>query len=240
MKKHIPNFITLLNLCSGSLAVLFALNGELELAGLMIIVAAVFDFFDGFAARLLHVKSLIGKELDSLADMISFGLAPGFIMYMLLQMANPWPQFQWQGLPLLPLVSLLIPAMSALRLAKFNLDKRQETVFYGLPTPANALLIASIPYIVGQKYWLLGTLPQEIGQLVSGMLFLLLLTVIFSLLLVSEIKLMSLKFHSFQFQQNRSRYFLIVFSVGLFLLIQYLAIPIIIIGYIILSLASNK
>lgn len=240
MKKHIPNFITLLNLCSGAISVLFALGGDLKLAGAMIILAAVFDFFDGFAARLLNVKSSIGKELDSLADMVSFGLAPGFIMYMLLAEANPWPLLDWNGILIFPLVSLLIPAFSALRLAKFNIDDRQETVFFGLPTPANALLIVSLPFIVSQHQWLFGELSGEIEILFSTAWFLTALCIVFSLLLVSELQLMSLKFSLFQYQANKNRYLLIGVSVLFLVLFQYLAIPLIMVLYIALSMVSIK
>ncbi|MGH2624123.1 MAG: CDP-alcohol phosphatidyltransferase family protein, partial [Sphingobacterium sp.] len=142
MKKYIPNTITSLNLFSGCIGIIMALNAEFMVAFYCVIASGIFDFFDGMSARLLKVKSLIGKELDSLADVISFGLLPGVIIYMLLKdsITNPY----------LPYFAFLIPVFSALRLAKFNIDSRQSTDFIGVNTPMNTFVIISLPFIMLQ------------------------------------------------------------------------------------------
>ena len=149
IKKHIPNAITSLNLVSGCIAIILTFNFDLKYAAYFILLAAVFDFFDGMAARWLHVKSAIGKELDSLADIVSFGVAPGLIVFQLCAVSNDIVLFAGE-INLVPFIALLIPVFSALRLAKFNLDTRQTESFIGLPVPANALMIASLPLILNQ------------------------------------------------------------------------------------------
>ncbi|OZA56958.1 MAG: CDP-diacylglycerol--serine O-phosphatidyltransferase, partial [Sphingobacteriales bacterium 39-40-5] len=141
MKKHIPNSVTCLNLFSGCLGIVFAFQGNLIWASYAIVIAAVFDFFDGMLARLLKAYSDIGKELDSLADMVSFGVLPSVIIYQLFALS---PQIDF-GADWLSFSAFIIAVFSALRLAKFNIDTRQSENFIGLPTPANALLIASFP-----------------------------------------------------------------------------------------------
>lgn len=188
----------------------------------MVWIAAIFDFFDGFAARLVKVSSELGKQLDSLADMVSFGALPGFFIYSLLATETKNE--------LVPFLGILIIVFSALRLAKFNIDTRQSEVFIGLPTPANAIFITSLVYLNEMNLfssWLL-TLPSLIT-----------ITIVFSLLLVAEIKLMSLKFKTFGFGPNLSRYLLILMSVVLLLVWNKAAISLIIVGYILFSLVIN-
>ncbi len=188
----------------------------------MVWIAAIFDFFDGFAARLVKVSSELGKQLDSLADMVSFGALPGFFIYSLLAKETENE--------LIPFLGILIIIFSALRLAKFNIDTRQSEVFIGLPTPANAIFITSLVYLNEMNLfssWLL-TLPSLITT-----------TVVFSLLLVAEIKLMSLKFKTFGFGPNLPRYLLILMSVVLLLVWNKAAISLIIVGYILFSLVIN-
>ena len=144
MKKHIPNIITLSNLVCGTLAVWQALQGNLICAALFIFLGAFFDFFDGMTARLLHVQSAIGKELDSLSDVVTFGVAPGFIVFSLLESVTS----QMGTMGWLKFVALLMPALSSYRLAKFNLDERQTSSFIGLPTPANAMVWAAYGIIL--------------------------------------------------------------------------------------------
>lgn len=234
MKKHIPNFITILNLLSGCIAITVAFQGNLILASWLMGLAAIFDFLDGMAARLLNVKSAIGKELDSLADMVSFGLLPGVIVFQLLSL-NPNIIS-----PLIPYIAFLIPAFSALRLAKFNTDTRQEEMFYGLPTPAVAILIASLPLILNQHAVIFGMDFSFIKQFLSNWYFLVSLTVLLSWLLVAEIPLMSLKFKSFGWTENRTRYVLILLSIILLICFQFAGVPLIILLYIILSLSQRN
>lgn len=184
MKKHIPNTITSLNLISGCIAVQFAFMGDPLYCGIFIMLSAVFDFFDGFVARLLKVSSDIGKELDSLADAISFGFAPATLVYSMFK-DYPYSESMFWIAPYLPYVAFIIAAFSAVRLAKFNLDTRQTHSFIGLPTPANALLIIGIansPML--QVAW---TTP------VWGLIFLFSLIVLSSYLLVCELPMFSLK-----------------------------------------------
>lgn len=239
IKKQIPNTITLLNLISGSIAIVFAVEGQLEIAAWMIGAAAVFDFFDGFAARMLKVSSEVGKELDSLADVISFGLAPGMILFSMLSNTEPCPELIIGGRNLVPFIAFLIPAFSAYRLAKFNLDTRQTDSFIGLPTPANALLIASFPLIIGQQVNLLGINTSFFSNTISHAAFLIPFIFLFSWLLIAEIPLMSLKFKTFHWNDNKTRFVFLISSLVLFALFQYLAVPLIVLLYLILSVIKK-
>ncbi|HPG33657.1 MAG: CDP-diacylglycerol--serine O-phosphatidyltransferase [Lentimicrobiaceae bacterium] len=238
IRQHIPNTITLFNLISGSIAIVQALDGNLHLAAILVGLAAVFDFFDGFAARLLHVKSEIGKELDSLADVISFGLAPGVFLYILLKNNAALSAISPQVNTIIPYLAFLVSAFSALRLAKFNLDTRQTDSFLGLPTPANAIFIISLSLISG-KYAL-----QDAGiiSVIAGNLWIqLVLIPISCLLLVSEIPLFAMKFsNGFSFAQNKLRYVFLLLSVACLLTLQWAGIPAIILLYILLSLIFRK
>ena len=232
MKKHIPNTITCCNLISGCIATYLALGQNYKLALLFIIIGAVFDFFDGFAARLLHVSSPIGKELDSLADDITFGFAPATIVLSLLsqmpsEVASELPRWLSNNLCY---IALLIAAFSALRLAKFNLDERQTSSFIGLPTPANALFWGALAYsmqdsAVLQQGWFY--LALTIGVLLSCWL------------LVAEIPMFALKFKTFSFRPNLLRYSFIIFSAIMLLLLGIGGFSVIIVCYIILSLIDN-
>ena len=239
IKAQIPNIITLLNLISGSISIVFALEGNLTVAAWFIGIAAVFDFFDGFSARMLHVSSEIGKELDSLADVISFGLAPGMILYILLSNSVSIPEIIITGRNIVPFIAFLIPALSAYRLAKFNLDERQTDSFIGLPTPANALMIASFPLILAQQKNLSGIDITLFAGIINNPWFLIIFIFVFSYLLIAELPLMSLKFKTFKWSENKMRYFFLIVSVILFVLLFYTAIPLIIIFYILLSLFTK-
>jgi len=237
IKKHIPNSITLLNLVSGSVAVILAVEGQIITAVALVGLAAVFDFFDGFFARLLHVKSEIGKELDSLADVISFGLTPSVILFCLIR-ENPALQ-SYQGLSgILPYSALLIAAFSALRLAKFNLDTRQSTSFLGLPTPANALFIVSLALISGSQAL------QEAGLLSSiagNLYFQLALIPLSCFLLVSEIPLFAIKFSDgFSFSANKLKYIFALFTVIALIAFQWAGIPIVVILYVAISTIAGQ
>ena len=225
MKKHIPNSVTCLNLFSGCLGIVFAFQGNLTWAGYAIFVAAFFDFLDGMLARLLKAYSDIGKELDSLADMVSFGVLPSVIIYQLFLLSPNALNFPlWINYS-----AFLLAIFSALRLAKFNVDTRQSESFIGLPTPANALLIASFPFILENNpnlFWedyLLN--PWFLASFSLGM----------GLLLVSEIPLISLKFKSLKLSENLLRYILIFSSLILLLIFKFAAVPILITLYFFIS-----
>lgn len=215
MKKHIPNFITCLNLFSGCVASYLAFKSNYEGAFIAILLAAVFDFLDGFAARLLKAYSAMGKELDSLADMISFGLAPGAIVFSLLTESgtNEW----------LPFAGFLIPVFSGLRLAKFNIDDRQTSSFLGLPVPANAIFWAGIVYSFSPF-------------LTNNTWFFLILIGVFCFLLVSEIPMFSLKFKNVSWRDNQNQYFFLIGCVAILAIFQLSAFALIISWYIASSL----
>lgn len=240
MSRHIPNFITSLNLLSGCIALVFAFQGQLVTASLFIGLGAFFDFIDGFVARLLHVKSPIGKELDSLADVITFGVVPGTLVYLLLQQDLSAPTLYLGNLSILPFLGFLIPVFSALRLAKFNVDTRQETVFFGLPTPASALFFGSFPLILMQEETLLGNSLGNIHQLITNFYVLLALTVLICWLMVSEIRLFSLKFTTLLWSGNKIRYLFLVLSILMLVFLHFLALPLIILLYVFFSLISFR
>jgi len=228
VKKHLPNAITCANLFSGCIGIVFTFQDNLVFASYAIFLAAIFDFFDGFASRVLKSYSGIGKDLDSLADMVSFGVLPSAIMYELLLQA---PQINHVS-EYLNFVAFLIPVFSALRLAKFNTDCRQEESFIGLPTPANAILIASIPLIL-QQY-------SSMARYVLNPYGLTCFIVVMCTLLVAEIPLMSLKFKNTDFNKNIFRYLLLLFSAILILFFKFAAVPVVIVMYITLSLIQLK
>jgi len=219
MKKHIPNFITSLNLFTGCVAVLLAFRGDYQGAFIAILVAAVFDFLDGFAARLLKAYSPMGKELDSLADMISFGLAPGMIVYSLL--SSTAGQSEW-----LPYLGFLIPVFSGLRLAKFNIDDRQTSSFIGMPTPANAIFWAGMAFsfspFLTENAWVL-----------------IVLTVLFSYLLVAELPMFALKVKSLKWKENQIQYIFLIGCILMLAFLQLSAFAPIIGWYILLSIITS-
>ncbi|MFC5624905.1 CDP-diacylglycerol--serine O-phosphatidyltransferase [Algoriphagus winogradskyi] len=223
IKSHIPNTITLLNLLSGVIGIIWVINGNIVSGAYFIILAAVFDFFDGFAARLLHVQGELGKQLDSLADLISFGVLPGAIFF---QMTKVSTSIEW-----LPYVTLIVPLFSALRLAKFNLDTRQTDKFIGLPTPANALFISTLPYFAIQ--W------PKVGTWLTSPLFLIGIAWVFSILLLLELPLIALKFKSYSLTQNKFRYALLAIGASMILIFGLAGIPIVILAYLGLSVVEN-
>jgi len=232
IRSHIPNFITLLNLLSGVLSIYLGTVGELQLAAMMIFIAAIFDFFDGFAARLLNAKSAIGVQLDSLADMVSFGVAPAFVLFYTIEYSIEITGIStWEYLPF---ISFIIPLFSALRLAKFNVDEDQQTSFLGMPTPAVAILIASFPIIT------MICLADNKGvyyDIVTNPYFLVAIAVISSFLMVSKIPMFALKFTSVNWAENQTRYIFIILSVFLIILLKLAAIPLIILLYLLISIA---
>ncbi len=218
IKKHIPNAVTCANLFSGCIGIVYAFNGDLETAAYFVLLSGIFDFFDGFAARALNVKSPIGKELDSLADMVSFGFLPGVVMYQLLGQSD-------YNAPYLPYLGFFITIFSALRLAKFNIDTRQTEDFIGLNTPMNTLFIVSLPFI-----------QKDYPDIVNATIFLLTLTALLSWLLVSEIRIFSLKFSSVNWQQNKLKYVFLILSALLIPFLKFAAVPFILVLYIGLSI----
>ena len=229
MKKHIPNTITCCNLISGCIATYFAFMGDSQLALLFIVIGAVFDFFDGMVARLLHVSSPIGKELDSLADDITFGFAPSAIVFNYLCTFH----IHW---PIIPFLAFIMAAFSALRLAKFNLDERQALGFIGLPTPANALFWGSL--IVGLEKWSedysLFTTHDSLPYLVLCGTF------ISSYLLIAEIPMFALKFKTWGWKGNEVKYIFILSCIPLLLFLGVSGLAAIIAWYVILSIITTK
>jgi CDP-diacylglycerol---serine O-phosphatidyltransferase len=223
LKSHIPNAFTLLNLLSGVIGIIWVLEGQIVSGAYFILTSAGFDFFDGFAARILKVPSEIGKQLDSLADLVSFGVLPGFILF---QMVKAESDTDW-----LPYLTLIIPLLSAYRLAKFNIDTRQTDQFIGLPTPANALFISTLPYFA--IAW------PKIGVWLTYPFVLVCLAWVMAILLILELPLIALKFKNFSVSQNVFRYILILVSLGLIIPFGLAGIPIIILAYIGLSIIEN-
>jgi len=239
IQKHIPNFLTLLNLFCGCCAILFSFD-NLVLTSYFVGLAVVFDFLDGFAARLFNAKSNIGKDLDSLADVVSFGVVPGMILFRLIEAFFTTGEYRNETLFYIPFIAFLIPLFSALRLAKFNNDERQTDSFIGLPTPANAILIASFPLILNQQSTLLDINLEGLQNLLNNVFVLIVMTIVLSYLLIAELPLFSLKFKSFSWAENKTRYIFLIISIVALILLFYSAIPIIIILYILISLLSRK
>lgn len=217
MYRHIPNFLTCCNLVCGCLAIISLLEGWNVPIAYFIWVAGVFDFFDGFAARILKISSPLGKELDSLADMVSFGMVPSLFMYSAISLESPFSY--------LPYVAILIAVCSALRLAIFNLDETQSDSFKGLPTPANTFFITALPF-----------LESPVLDIVYSPIVLTAITVVFSLLLVSRIDLFALKFKNFTWSDNKIRFTFLGLTVLLLAVLKLAALPLIILLYIALSL----
>lgn len=196
---HIPNAITSLNLLCGALGIAFVFRGRMDIAFWLLITASVLDFLDGFAARLLHAYSELGKELDSLADVVSFGLLPAFMLYALYQVAAP---LEWMAF-----IPFIVAVFSALRLAKFNIDTCQTDSFLGLPSPASALLIAAAAYYTQQN--------PSWRQFMQTTWFIPCISVVLSYLLVSNLPMFSLKFNGFGFEKNKVRYTFLGLCLGM-------------------------
>lgn len=219
MKKHIPNLLTLLNLFSGLVALLFAFEQKYEWVFWWVLAGIVFDFFDGFAARLLKVQSPLGVQLDSLADMVTSGVVPSVVMFSLLKEQNP-PTY-------LPFVAFFIALSSAVRLAKFNIDTRQSSSFIGLPTPANSLFICSLPFILEriQTNFILNSL--------------LIITAFSTYILNSHIPMFSLKFKSLSVKENAFVYAFLLISVVILVAFKLKSVPFVILLYISVSVFEN-
>jgi CDP-diacylglycerol--serine O-phosphatidyltransferase len=236
--KHIPNLLTLLNLCSGFLSIVFIFYRNLEAAALFIVIASLFDFLDGLAARLLNATSEAGKVLDSIADIVSFGVAPAALIFMIIEfsLVHSNPDFSFSTATftdrLLLFTSVVLLITSALRLAVFT-SRKDSTIFNGLPTPANALFVAGLTLILTDP----GT--EQITEWIIKLYLLIPVILLLSFLMISNIRFISFKFRQFGFQQNKLRYIFIAFSVVLLILLQKFGIVIIIISYIIVSVLTH-
>ena len=229
MKRHIPNAFTMMNLFSGCIALVMAFSENFSGVVIWVLIAAAFDFFDGFAARLLGVTSPLGKELDSLADVVSFGVAPASAVFILLRNFSVYPPCLTDISPYIPFMAYLIPVFSALRLGNFNLDEKQTSSFLGLPTPANALFWISYCYGV-----------QHIAPVNWALLYLTLgFILVLSLLMISHISMFSFKITAFKFKGNEKQILLVFFMIAFIALWGILGIAAGILAYIIISLIAN-
>ena len=233
IQKHIPNAITLMNLFCGCIAVVFALNNDFEMAFYWVSLGIFLDFFDGFFARLFQVSSPLGLQLDSLADMVTSGVVPGIVMYQLMGSSSSFPQWGWSMEPW-PFIGFLITLGSCYRLANFNIDTRQTDSFIGLPTPANALFILSLPLVLQHSDSML------VLELLTNPWVLVLITLLSVYMLNAEIPLFSLKIKKFSFKENALQIRFFICSVVLITSFQYAGIPLVIVIYVLLSVAVNK
>ena len=231
--KHIPNTITCCNLLSGCVSILLLCQNHVLGASLMIFIAAVFDFFDGFAARLLNAKSPIGGELDSLSDVVSFGVAPSFIIAMLLSQTG----ISWMvaDVNVFPMLAFILAAFAAVRLAKFNIDTRQSSSFIGLPVPAVGLFIASLPLMLAQI-----STDSALYNFVVNPYFLLAAVAIFSWLMISEVPFFSFKIKNLKFKENILRYFVVIFAIVAVIILKLVALPFVFLFYILLSVICYR
>lgn len=227
--RHIPNFVTACNLFSGCIAAVMAFQANYEAAILFIILGATFDFFDGMLARLFHVSGPLGKELDSLADDITFGFAPSVIVFSLFKEVQ-YPAFMQSMTDIFPYTAFIIAVFSALRLGKFNIDPRQSSSFIGLPTPANALFWGSL--VVGGHSFLISD--------AFNALYLFILVLLMSYLLVAELPMFSLKFKNLSWKDNKISYIFLLVCIPLLVIFRISGFAAIILWYILLSLLTKK
>ncbi|KFF05187.1 CDP-alcohol phosphatidyltransferase family protein [Flavobacterium reichenbachii] len=229
IKKHIPNLITLINLFCGCIAVVYISEANYLMAFYMVCLGIFFDFFDGFFARIFKVSSPLGLQLDSLADMVTSGVAPGYVMYTLF--SNSAHELGTH--PFIPFLGFIITLGSCYRLANFNIDTRQTDSFIGLPTPANSLFILSLPLVIEFSDSLI------VLEILTNQWVLLLITLFSAYILNAEIPLFSLKVKKFNFKDNALQMSFLLISFVLLILLQYMAIPVIIIFYVLLSVVNN-
>lgn len=227
--RHIPNFVTACNLFSGCIAAVMAFQANYEAAILFIILGATFDFFDGMLARLFHVSGPLGKELDSLADDITFGFAPSVIVFSLFKEVQ-YPAFMQSMADIFPYTAFIIAVFSALRLGKFNIDPRQSSSFIGLPTPANALFWGSL--VVGGHSFLISD--------AFNAFYLFILVLLMSYLLVAELPMFSLKFKNLSWKDNKISYIFLLVCIPLLVIFRISGFAAIILWYILLSLLTKK
>lgn len=232
IKKHIPNLVTLCNLLCGTLATIFAVDGHFELTAFFVALGVFLDFFDGFFARILKVSGELGKQLDSLADMVTSGVVPGIVLFSLLGYEKQGLD-EFSSFSAIPLIGLLVTIAACYRLANFNLDTRQSESFIGLPTPAMSLFVVSLPLIQMHSE------IDFIRELIGNTYFLISISIFFSFLMNSKLHLFSLKFKNYTLKENLFKYILIVLSVIFLITMKFLAVPIIILCYLLLSIIKN-
>jgi CDP-diacylglycerol--serine O-phosphatidyltransferase len=241
IKKQIPNFITLLNLLAGIIAVMLAVEGKLMLAGIFVLIGIFFDFFDGLVARLLKAQSELGKQLDSLADMVTSGVVPGIILYQLLKdTSGIWNEkallatsFFTEGFSFLPLIGLVFSLAAAYRLANFNIDERQTSSFIGLPTPAATLFVISLPFIMHYSSCDMAV------DLILNKWFLIGTTLVLSYLMNANLPLFALKLKDFSWKNNGIIYIFLLLSLVLLITLKFVAVPVIIVLYILFSVVKK-
>ena len=240
IKKYIPNLITLGNLLCGTIAAILAVKGDIFGTAIMVMVGIGLDFLDGFAARLLKVQGELGKQLDSLADMVTSGVVPGIVMLQLLVNAIDIDAVGYFGVDEygrsgsnLPYVGLILTLAAGYRLAKFNIDERQSDSFIGLPTPAMSLFVVSLPLI--NEY----AQNQFFSSLIQNSYFLTAIIIVLSFLMNAEVPLFSLKFKNYSFKKNIVKYVFLITSIALLVFFKVMAIPMIILLYVVVSLLQN-
>lgn len=248
LKKYIPNLLTLLNLLSGTIAVYFAVNEEFVIAACFVFLGIFFDYFDGFAARMLKVQGDLGKQLDSLADVVTSGVVPGIVLFQLI--SNSVENETWENAVksvlkmgnehyftssfFISLVGLLFTLGAAYRLAKFNIDERQTSSFIGLPTPAAALVVLSLPLILTYSA------NEFVSAIIQNVWFLIGLSILLCYLMNAEIPLFSLKFKDYSWKKNKIKYLFIILTAILSTLFQFIAIPLVILLYVLMSTIENR
>lgn len=236
IRKNLANAVTCLNLICGCLSIVYCIRIDLQMASMFIIAAAIFDFLDGFVARLTNSYSPIGKELDSLADVVSFGVAPGFILFALFYYNSNFltidfdPMKNWYSF-----AAFLLPCGSALRLAKFNIDTRQSDGFIGMPVPSMGFIVAALPFIIFDE-----KTPEWFSNFLVHPITLIFLILGLCYLMLSELKLISLKFKTYDFASNKPRYILLGIGAVLLVLLKFKALPLIILSYIFISVTIGK
>lgn len=248
LKKYIPNLLTLLNLLSGTIAVYFAVKEALAIAAGFVFLGILFDFFDGFAARMLKVQGELGKQLDSLADVVTSGVVPGIVLFQLISKSvenKSWEnavnsvlktenEHYFTSTFFISLIGLLFTMGAAYRLAKFNIDERQTSSFIGLPTPAAALVVLSLPLILNYSN------NEMVSSLIQNVWFLIGLAVLLCYLMNAEIPLFSLKFKDYSWKKNKIKYLFIILTAILSAIFQFIAIPLVILLYVLLSTIENR
>lgn len=271
MKKNIPHLFTLCNLLCGCMAIVFAFEDNIVWSAYAVGIACVFDFLDGMAARLLRVNSVLGKQLDSLADVVSFGLAPGAMMYKMIFYSQLYVSFNanpinflreqliFESMPVnfLAVTGFLITVFSAIRLAKFNIDTSQSSSFTGLPTPANTILIASLPLMIPDSiiqmlhpsvnitfeqissFGLAISSQNSFHEFLLHPYTLISLTLVSSFLLVAPLPLFALKFNNFSWEDNKIQYIFLAIALVLLIVFRFAGVPLIIFLYIVLSIINN-
>ena len=242
IKRFIPNLFTFLNLLCGTIAVIFAVQGEVLSVGILVLLGIFFDFFDGFFARILKVPSELGKQLDSLADMITSGVVPGLILFALLEESQAFKllgefqitsEFLSDGFEYSSLLGLMFTIGAAYRLANFNIDARQSNSFIGLPTPAATLVVVSLPFILTYNS------TDFLESLILNKWFLIGNAFLLAILMNVNLPLFSLKFKNFNFRENKIQFLFLALSIILLMTLKFLAVPLIILVYVLLSVVSN-